>query len=125
MKDATALLEEELALLESKDRECRRLNRAIRAETAAIEDLNHRTALEMARLRTSREGLRSQHRTRIKWLKSVAADNVRERLGIDAIPGYQSPLDQLLQRRLDRRAERVASKNKVPPTANDSAHPSS
>jgi hypothetical protein len=114
MTDAATMLEDELEKLAEKDRECRRIDRAIRAETAMIEDLVHRYTLELARLRTSREGLQRQMHTRRKWLKSVAADNVRERLGIDAIPGYLSPVDVLIKRRLEAKATRRAEKLSTP-----------
>lgn len=122
MSDAITLLEEEFEKIAETDRESRRLNRAIAAEIAMIEDLTHRTSVEMARIRSSRDSLQKQLHIRHKWLKAVAADKVRERLKIPSIPGYTSPVDELLKRRLDRRNDRADKKltPSTPPPANDS-----
>lgn len=110
MSDALALLEEEFRHQAASSKEARRLHRLISAEIAAIEDLTHRTTIEMARLRTSRDSLRAQLAIHHKWLRASAAGVVREKLKLPAIPGYISPVDELVKRRLDRRQDRARKK---------------
>lgn len=110
MSDAIDQLEEAFKAAASTDRECRRINRAIAADVAMIEDLAHRTAVEMARLRSSRDSLKKQLFIRHKWVRAVAADKLREKLGIPAIPGYVSPVDELMVERAARRRYRTKVK---------------
>lgn len=121
--DALDQLEEEFIKMRTADREIRRLDRQRNSEIAMIEDLRHRTAIEMSRLQMSRDGIVKQIAVREKYLRAAAAERVRERLGIPSIPGYTSPVEELVKRRLYRQAYRRKQSTSTPPQNGTQAPP--
>ena len=119
--DLAAELDRRFAEAVESDSTIARIQRDLDRVENRIGEIWDNANLEVGRIRADESALKTERRTREKWLKSKIAHDLRHELGIKAIPGYESPLDKLrAQRKRSREAQKLAS---TKTTANDPAIP--
>lgn len=115
--DAASELDRRFKEAVANDREIKKLQLEIDQTLIKISAIWEKANLDAGEIQIRKSVATKQKFSREKWLRANIAHKLRHELGIATIPGYESPIDKVIQqRRIRKKKERAKQQSNATTT---------